>query len=80
MLNETRTRARNDALLHAALKIGNAANMNELEIFERLVNYLLDLKDEAFQEKLTKAMLSPTPFSYPDEPEIGHEKLIRNKS
>jgi hypothetical protein len=35
--------------------------MNELEIFERLVHYLLDLNDQAMQEKLDALMNRPLP-------------------
>jgi len=61
MMEKTKRRQRNNVILRNALKQGNMANMNELEIYERLVHFLLDLNDEAMQEKLDAIINSPTP-------------------
>jgi len=61
MMEKTARRQRNNVILNTALKQGNLANMNELEIYERLVHFLLDLNDEAMQEKLDAIINSPTP-------------------
>jgi len=51
-------RARNDALLYLAFAQGRAANMTDAEILEALVHYLLDLKDEVYQQKLSAVLQS----------------------
>jgi len=61
MMDKTVRLTRNNVILNHALKCGNMAGMNELEIFERLVHYLLDLNDQAMQEKLDALMNRPLP-------------------
>ena len=69
MMEETVKRARNDFILNAALKHGHAHNLNELEIYERLVHLLLDLKDEIFQARLDKLKVSLEPLVLSLEPD-----------
>lgn len=52
---------RNDYLLNMAYKLGEHHGFDELEILKRFTLMLLELKDEAFQEKLDKVMNSPAP-------------------
>ena len=66
-MEKTIRRRRNNVILNHALKCGNIAGMNELEIFERLVHFLLDMNDEAMQEKLDTLMNSPLPLDMLEE-------------
>jgi hypothetical protein len=52
-------RLRNDALLRLAYENGRRNGFDELEILKRFTLMLLDLKDEAMQEKLDELLLSP---------------------
>lgn len=50
---------RNNHLLRQAYELGYRNGFDELEILKRFTLMLLDLKDEAFQEKIDKLMRSP---------------------
>ena len=52
---------RNNVILRTAIDRGTQAGFDRLQIFERLVNFLLDLNDDVMQEQLTKIMEAPTP-------------------
>ena len=54
-------RIRNDHLLNMAYVYGKQNGYDELEILKRFTLMLLDLKDEAFQEKIDELMRSNKP-------------------
>ena len=50
---------RTNPLLRQAYELGEHNGFDELEILKRFTLMLLELKDEAFQEKVDKLMRSP---------------------
>ena len=56
------TKIRNDAFMNSIYQIANNQGMSEVEMLSKAVVMLLDLKEEAFQEKIDKAMRSPAPL------------------
>lgn len=55
-------KARNNHLLNLAYKYGRQNGFDELEILKRFTLMLLELKDEAFQEKIDALMYSTKPM------------------
>jgi len=62
---------RNDHLLNSAYQQGRNMGFDELEILKRFTLLLLDLKDEAFQEKLDAASRAPSPLLIPDQSSLS---------
>ena len=52
---------RNDYLLNWAYRQGQQNGLDELEILKRFTVFLLELKDEAVQEKLDELMKTAAP-------------------
>jgi len=63
-IDEIYLRARNDALLHRALREGRMAGLSREEALGRFVLILLDIKDELFQDELERRMNSVEPFRF----------------
>jgi len=63
MRKETVFRARNDAILNTALKQGRRDGISEQETYEKLVHYLLNIKDEVMQERYER-LLYPQPLKW----------------
>ena len=56
-----KSKVRNDYLLNYAIQKGREAGFSEEKTLRMFIDWLLDLKDECFQEKLEAAMNQPAP-------------------
>ena len=54
---------RTDAFMRMIYNYANGDNLTEVEMLSKAVVILLNLKDEAFQEKVDKLMRSPRPMA-----------------
>ena len=57
-------RAKSDVFLRAAMLHGRDQGWNEFQTLEYLVEFMLDMKDELFEDKLNAARLSTTPTGF----------------
>jgi hypothetical protein len=55
---------RTDAFMRQIYDYANRDDLTEVEMLSKAVVILLNLKDEAFQEKVDKLMRSPTPLLF----------------
>lgn len=62
LINKIRT----DSIMNAVYQMAKHQGMSENEMLIRTVIVLLDLKDEAFQEKVDQLMRNPAPLLVPE--------------
>jgi len=63
LINKIRT----DAFMNQIYSYARRDSLTELEMLTKAVIVLLNLKEEAFQEKVDELMRSPAPFAVPIE-------------